>query len=518
MKPSPHWDAIVIGSGLGGLTAAATFANQGKRVLILERHENFGGAATVYRHGRLTIEASLHETDGNTVFGPNSLFARLGLKKDIDPIATDMFYEARGGALVAPIQIPVGLNNALASLSRSLPESKTQLDAYFLELQHLHRSLGDLENMSSHGPMPLLQLLFSGRFFELIADSRSNLLERFDKLLGESEAAKFALGAPISYFDDDPAKLSFLLYAGVWSRYVENGSYYFKGGSRALAMALLKHVEDAEGEARANAMVTKILLDSKGHASGVQYNDLNGNQQEALAPTIFAGIAPSVIADMLPEIQKVEFTKTFANFEPSISLFNISLGLNRSASEFGVTTYSTFIYPDEMRHFADYRQAAARFGQQPNGLMPPYIIADYGRLDSGLRLANDLYSVSLCGVDRLAWWEGLDDASVKTRKQNWIDALVKDVDRHYPGFASAVVQTEIATARTMQSQLGTPSGSVYGFRPTSSRMFGRLPRAATSIEGLWLSSAYTISGGYSGAMQGGLMAADAALKSKSQLS
>jgi hypothetical protein len=39
-----------------------------------------------------------------------------------------------------------------------------------------------------------------------------------------------------------------------------------------------------------------------------------------------------------------------------------------------------------------------------------------------------------------------------------------------------------------------------------------VPSAATSIDGLWLSSAYTVSGGYSGAMQGGLMAADAAAR------
>ena len=61
---SRQFDAIVIGSGLGGLTAAALYARSGHRVLVIERNENFGGAATVYRHGALAIEASLHEIDG----------------------------------------------------------------------------------------------------------------------------------------------------------------------------------------------------------------------------------------------------------------------------------------------------------------------------------------------------------------------------------------------------------------------------------------------------------------------
>jgi len=40
MSEANHWDAIVIGSGLGGLSAAAAFANRGKRVLLFERLAN----------------------------------------------------------------------------------------------------------------------------------------------------------------------------------------------------------------------------------------------------------------------------------------------------------------------------------------------------------------------------------------------------------------------------------------------------------------------------------------------
>jgi all-trans-retinol 13,14-reductase len=248
MSETTHWDAIVIGSGLGGLSAAVACANRGKRVLVLERLANFGGAATLYRHGALTMEASLHETDGDTVFGTNSVFARLGLTGAVEAIETDVFYEARGAALPAPIQIPAGLENARESLRRSLPGARKALDDYFRELKALYRTLRDLEDMGSHGPSVLLGLLFSGRLFKLVADARRTVARRFDAVFGRNEAAKFALGAPIAYLDDDPAKLSFLLFAGVWSRYAESGSYYFRGGSRALTLALLKRVKEGGGE------------------------------------------------------------------------------------------------------------------------------------------------------------------------------------------------------------------------------------------------------------------------------
>ena len=279
--------------------------------------------------------------------------------------------------------------------------------------------------MGSPGPSALLGMVFSGRLFELIADARRTVAERFDAVFGETEAAKVVLGAPIAYFDDDPEKVSFLLFAGVWSRYVESGSYYFKGGSRALAFALLKHVKEGGGDARYNCSVVSILLDAKGRAAGVAYEDRTGDRSEALAPIIFAGAASAVLAEMLPDDKRETFAHQFAKFEPSISLFNVSLGLSRPASEFGVSAYSTFIYPDDMKRYSDFPRAAAIFGQEPSGAMPLYVIADYGRLDAELHQPQDQYLVSVCGVDRLAWWEGLDEAGAGARRKRWIDAACR---------------------------------------------------------------------------------------------
>jgi all-trans-retinol 13,14-reductase len=506
------YDAIIIGSGLGGLSAAAALAQRGRRVLVLERLANFGGAATIYRHGSLTMEASLHETDGDTVFNPHGAFARLGLADALDPIKTDIFYETRGGPLPGPVRVPHGLAEAREALTHALPASRSAIGTYFDEMERLYRSLHELEEMGARGPGALVSLLFSGRLFKLISDARHTVQERFDGLFGTDEAVRFALGAPLGYFDDDPAKLCFLLYAGVWSRFVESGSYYFKGGSRALTLALAKQVKDASGNTIHNAEVREILLDAKGAAAGVAYVDKTGTAHEALAPLIFGNAAPTALSQMLPEDRREAFEAHFARYEPSVSLFNVSLGLTRPATEFGVSAYSTFLFPDDMTRFADYPVAAAVFGQKPQGRTPPFVVADYGRLDTQLRKDGDPYFVSLCGVDRLEWWAGLDEPGGMDRRKHWIDALIAEVNRRFPGFAGAVSQAEIATARTMKNRLGTPSGEVYGFRPTPSRLFSRPPSAATPVKGLWISSAYTVSGGYAGAMQGGLMAADAAMR------
>ena len=59
------YDAIVIGAGNGGLTAAATLARGGQKVLLLERHNIPGGCATSFCRGRFEFEAALHQGVGD---------------------------------------------------------------------------------------------------------------------------------------------------------------------------------------------------------------------------------------------------------------------------------------------------------------------------------------------------------------------------------------------------------------------------------------------------------------------
>lgn len=61
-KPTRR-DAVIIGSGLGGLSCAAAFARKGYRPLVLEQHDKSGGYATAFRRpGGFLFDVSLHST------------------------------------------------------------------------------------------------------------------------------------------------------------------------------------------------------------------------------------------------------------------------------------------------------------------------------------------------------------------------------------------------------------------------------------------------------------------------
>ena len=55
------YDAVIVGAGNGGLSAAAYLAKEGKKVLLLEKHNLPGGCATSFRRGRFEFEGTLHE-------------------------------------------------------------------------------------------------------------------------------------------------------------------------------------------------------------------------------------------------------------------------------------------------------------------------------------------------------------------------------------------------------------------------------------------------------------------------
>jgi all-trans-retinol 13,14-reductase len=506
---SGNFDAIVIGSGLGGLTAGALFARAGHRVLVLERNQHFGGAATVYRHGGLAIEASLHEIDGLDAGDPKGPILRaLGLDRDIPFVDVGDLHEVRSPLFEQPFVMPHGLAAARAATAAQFPRALKGIAQYFDRIDAVRHAVSTMSEHQDDRSWWLLNApTLPWRLWPLIRDRHATLSEVLTRLFGDSEPVKLAIASNLLYYTDNPDTMPFIHYAIPQASYLAGGGHYVRGGSQVLSDRLVAIIREAGGEVEADREVESILLDGD-RARGVRHRARNGDDvREELAPVVFGNAAPSVLASMLPPDTRAGFMSRYQDLRPSISLWTISLGLDRHSREFGVKHYSTSVLPAWLATLSSFREAAAVPGEDSDRITPYGFVA-YDQIDSGLNTEGP-YLAALVGPDRIENWAGRDAEAKRARKERWMDRIIADLDRQFPGMAGAIVHREMATPETFQQYLNTPGGSLYGFAPESR---GLMPRAATAIGGLYLASAFTGGGGFTGAILGGGWAVRAAMR------
>ncbi len=92
------FDAIIIGAGLGGLTAGAKLAKEGKKICLIEQHIIPGGCATTFKRKDFTVEVGLHEMDGLDKNDPKvNVFNDLNVFNNVEFIKVPEFYRFKHG-------------------------------------------------------------------------------------------------------------------------------------------------------------------------------------------------------------------------------------------------------------------------------------------------------------------------------------------------------------------------------------------------------------------------------------
>src|SRR5271157_4742892 len=140
------FDAVVIGSGLGGLTAAALLAKAGRKVCVLERNHSVGGAASAFKKGALTIEPALHQTaDPRDPGDPkHAILKELGLLDEIEWIPISPFYSVKGGPIGEIFDLPVGFDAAHHALCSRFPKSGEGFAKLLGSIEHIVSGVAEL--------------------------------------------------------------------------------------------------------------------------------------------------------------------------------------------------------------------------------------------------------------------------------------------------------------------------------------------------------------------------------------
>ncbi|MDX9777747.1 MAG: NAD(P)/FAD-dependent oxidoreductase [bacterium] len=502
-----RYDAVVIGAGLGGLTAAAELARRKLRILVIEQHSRPGGAATAFRRGKFMYEAGLHMT-ATRGRDPElrELFRESGISDKLHFVPAPEFYCIHGHdfSFVFGNDIP----DTIRRLKIQFPEESDAIDTYF----HKIFSMSDtaLRINQSRGLRHIFQMLAAPVLYrDTLKAMFANVGDFLDRTF-RNERLKILLLANIGYYGDDPYQLSLLFFAIAQTGYYRQGGHYIRGGSHQLADTLADYITRKGGKIMTGVQVSKILVkDNK--ASGVEFYEKNRGKKQTKqidVPYIIANAAiPHVLNELLEENTARRERKKIAKLEIAPSIMSVYIETDKPLSELGNAFYSTCFYdsrPFDLHGMADLHRTD--YDQRP------FILCDYSQIDAALAPEGKGYAV-LSLFDYYADWAGLSPEAYRSKKAAAVTTQMERLYRKLPQMRGHVLRTEAATARTMERYLQTPQGSAYGFsqKPRQALLFR--PGARSTVKNLYYASAWTLpGGGFGGAISGGKICADTILK------
>ena len=467
------YEIIIIGSGLGGLTAGAKLAKEGRKVLLIEQHNRPGGCATTFKRGDFTLEVGLHEMDGPSPGDMKTrIFNDLDVFNNVDFIPVPEFYRFINDRY--RVTIPHDPALAAERLSALFPNESSGIKAYFDQILNPKKKPGENQKPD----------ISVGEFLDSIITN---------------DDLKLILLGNLGYFHDDPYSLSLAYYSVAQGRYFSGGASFIRGGSQKLSDYLAGYIRDHGGEVLLNHIVTEIKMqDSK--VTGVKFMKKNdGESFESYADEIIANNAIPSVADLLPSPAGRSLHNEVGDMKIGASLLTVYFGFSKPLRELGHNFYSSFIYNSNVKSPKDIlRNNREDFSKRS------FTFIDYGQIDSGL--APEGRDVgAICCIDYLSDWEGLDKKEYESGKGKVADIFRERLENLVPGIGSVIEYIEVGTPLTVKRYTMNPGGAVYGFAQNPSR---KSSDSLKQPENLHFASAWgKTGGGFSGAIFGGYLCA-----------
>jgi len=454
------YDAIVIGAGNGGLTAATALQRGGARTLLLERHNIPGGCATSFVRGEFEFEVALHQLSGlgteKKPFIMRKIFADLGVMDKVEFIEEGELYRILVNDGVNPeldVTLPASWSGIHKVLKEHFPAQSDNIDK-FLKL------CADISLESFMGlPRARKQkdeALLKSSCPNYVKYGQQNLKSVLDEFF-DDEQIKTVLAAYWCYVGLPPSQITFIDLAVMLYCYGAFKPWHIVGGSQALSSALLESFLEAGGEVRFNCSVDKILTSDfhdRPTAVGVRTEFGEEISSEWVVSNASSVLTYGELLDT-PTMPK-EIQQDFKSREIGTSAFCLYIGLDRTPEELGIKNASTFMcntMDEELMH------AKMSTMEDPVATMLTcYNVDDPSFAPPGKS------QVSLLCLQYGEVWDNMAPEDYAQAKYKFADVLIDQAEKIFPGLRDSIEEIEVATPLTMMRYLNTPGGAIYGFR------------------------------------------------------
>ncbi len=503
------YDALVIGSGIGGLTTAALLAELGQRVAVLEQHYTAGGATHSYDRAGYEWDVGVHYL--------GDMGAKTTVRRMMDFLTQGNLDWAPMDAHYDRFFIGENVYDAVAgrdafrdNLVGHFPGEARAIDRYLELLTEVSRGMRSFTLERTLPPWaaavvgPWLRRRLPPSFDRTTWEVLSELTDD-PELIAVLTGQWGDMGLP-------PKRSSFVIQALIAKHYL-HGGFYPVGGAWRIADTIIPRIRAAGGEVFTYARVKEVLL-RPGRVRTVRGVRMADGSEILCNCVISDAGAINTFARLLPEVARREhgYDGLLATVKPSIGHLGVYIGLKGTAAELGLPKTNYWIYPGN-----DYDAALDRFIADPQAPFPVVYISfpsakdpDFERRHPGKAtieiVAPAPYEIFAPWAGR-TWGKRGDD--YEALKQSCGERLLEHLYDKVPQVRGRLDYWEVSTPLSMQWFCGWERGELYGLDHDPGRMRQRWLRPKTRVPGLWLTGQDIMSCGVSGAMMGGLASATA---------
>ncbi|XP_034046121.1 all-trans-retinol 13,14-reductase [Thalassophryne amazonica] len=518
-KVPDNLDAIVIGSGIGGLGVAVLLAKTGKKVLVLEQHGRAGGCCHTFSEEGFEFDVGIHYVGDLLDHKPFRCMLDQMTNGQLEWEPLDNPFDhvvlgPRDNRRVYPIYS--GRTRYAEELNKCFPGEEEAIDKYISLVKKAHRGIWLLAVLKMWPVFLAKFLVYTGLatrlsfFFKIASRSLTDVVSE----LTENKDLRAVFSYMFGTYGNIPKDASFATHSLLVSHYL-NGAWYPKGGASEIAYHMIPVIEKAGGAVLVRAPVHRILFNENKEATGVSV--MKGQEEIHIHASIIisdAGIFNTYQKLLPKELQTIpEIQKQLSMMKHGKGGFSAFVGLNGTKEELGLKADNYWIFTENnFDEITDKYMNGKREESAEN--VPLLFLASPSAKDPTWEQRKPGKStLSLVSIANYSWFEEWKDAKVTNRgpeykqlKQTFLDCIQDVVLDIFPKITRDKIEyIDAGTPITNTYYIGAPKGEMYGadhgiarFSPELSAMV----RPQTPLRNLYLTGQDVFLCGFAGALAG----------------